>query len=67
MCLCGHPMYLPNVFMHHAYKALGCSMAHVKADRMKLTVNGLILTDDLRLCDALPSNPFWMKKIQLMC
>lgn len=41
-------------------------MGHVKADRMKLTVNGHILTDELRVLVACRSNPLWMKKIQLM-
>lgn len=27
-------------------------MGHVKADRMKLTVNGLVLTEELRVCMA---------------
>lgn len=52
MYLCEVSIYLSYVFMRHAYKAGGCSMGHVKADRMKLTVNGLVLTDELRVCVA---------------
>lgn len=37
---------LQYVSICNAYKAVGCSMDHVKADRMKLTVNGLVLTDE---------------------
>lgn len=50
--LCEVSTYLSHVCMRHAYKAGVCSMGHVKAERMKLTVNGLVQTDELRVCMA---------------
>ena len=43
-----------HLFCVHAscLQSSSCSMDHVEADRMKLTVNGLVLTDESRVCMA---------------